>query len=127
MLQGCLLLVVIVLFTTSATSSRWNHRIARLERDELVAEEGLVKEFMQGPLLNEVLVVDVAVPRRVDPYEVILPLVLNEGIAQKVTEAVVKCRNFLNSLLLLVLTDPVFRVTPPAFVISKNAMLTGSS
>ena len=75
------MIIIVVLVAATATSRRRDHRIARLEGDELVAEEGLVEELVQRPLLDEVLVIDVTVAGRVNPDEVILSLVLYQCVA----------------------------------------------
>ena len=79
---------------------------------------------MKRFLLAEVLIVNVTRASRVDPYEVILARILNECVSNDVSDARVQRRYLLHSHLLLLISNPVFRVTPtPILIVSHDAML----
>lgn len=64
--------------------------------------------------LVEVLVVNVARPRRVNPNEVVLALVLEEGVSDNIPVATIESSDLLKRGLFLLVSDPVFGVAAPS-------------
>ena len=80
--------LIIHVFTISDAPIR-KYRIVRLEGDNVVREEGLEEELVDLLRLVKVLIVDVARPRRVNSDEVILALVLKEGVPDDIPVATI--------------------------------------
>ena len=75
--------------------------------------------------LAEVLVVDVARPRRVNSNEVILALVLEEGVSDNIPVATIESSDLLKSGLLLLVSDPVFGVAASSLCLLTDDVVLG--
>ena len=76
--------------------------------------------------LVKVLVVNVAGPRRVNSNEVILALVLEEGVSDNIPVATIKSSNLLNGGLFLLVSDPVFGVASSSLrFLANDVVLSG--
>ena len=109
----------------SVVTLDWD-RIVGLKRHNFFREESLVQELVHLFRLLEVLVVDIAGSCRVNPYEVVFALVLEQCVTVDLSEARVERRYLINSLLFLLIADPVIRITPtpdPFIIINDDTVL----
>ena len=75
--------------------------------------------------LAKVLVVNVARPRRVNSNEVILALVLEEGVSDNIPVATIESSDLLESGLFLLVPDPVFGVAASSLCFLTNDVVLG--
>lgn len=75
--------------------------------------------------LAKVLVVNVARPRRVNSNEVILALVLEEGVSDNIPVATIESSDLLESGLFLLVPDPVFGVAASSLSFLTNDVVLG--
>ena len=67
----------------------WTRAAGNCRPQDLISEQYLIKDFVVGSWTHKVLVVNVARPRRVNSNEVILALVLEEGVSDNIPVATI--------------------------------------
>lgn len=80
---------------------------------------------MERLRLGEVLVEHVRVARWVNPDVSVATGVLNQSVTDDLTETVVEAEDFVDSLLFLMLADPVLGVSSAALVVNDSVLGDG--